>query len=59
MAARVNCPGAEALPLDARAQLLAATVRAPSLFSINLLSEYLALDPALVWDDPALERVRS
>eukprot|EP01114_Cavostelium_apophysatum_P012614 TRINITY_DN2867_c0_g1_i1.p1 TRINITY_DN2867_c0_g1~~TRINITY_DN2867_c0_g1_i1.p1 ORF type:complete len:649 (+),score=168.30 TRINITY_DN2867_c0_g1_i1:126-2072(+) len=42
---------------DERQQMLTNSVTSPSLFHINLLPEYLALEPSLIHADPADERI--
>ena len=42
---------------EQRLQILHAAHHTPSLFHINLLQEYLALFPELVWENPADERI--
>lgn len=40
-------------------ELLKDSHQSNSIFHINLLAEYLALDPSLHWPDPALERINT
>ena len=45
------------MPVDYRIEILRDSHTTPSLFHINLLQEYLALVPAMMHNEPALERI--
>jgi 4-alpha-glucanotransferase len=48
---------APSLSIEQRREILRDSHRTPSLFHINLLQEYLALFPSLVWPNPDDERI--